>query len=158
HSGAAVGPVFSPDGATLYTESADGSVIEWDVHGTRRLGRPFLAAPTPASGARARPRSGGPAAAAVSLDSSHFVTSPGPNRVTLWRARDLAVLAELRGPCGGIQSLAFSRDGRLVAATGDGRQTVVWNVRTRKIERLLGPAGKGGNVGVNFSYDNRLVG
>src|SRR5206468_1100876 len=26
------------------------------------------------------------------------------------------------------------------------------------IERLLGPAGKGGNVGVNFSYDNRLVG
>ena len=39
-------------------------------------------------------------AVAVSPDSSLFVTSPGAGRVTLWRARDLAVLGELRGPFG----------------------------------------------------------
>jgi WD40 repeat protein/DNA-binding SARP family transcriptional activator len=158
HSGAAVSPVFSPDGATLYTESADGSLIVWDVKGKRRLGRPFRVAPIPAGGATPRPPSGGPGAVAVSPDSSLFVTSPGPNRVTLWRARDLAVLAELRGPCGGIQSLAFSYDGRFVAATGNGRETVVWEVRTRKVDKLLGPSGKGGQIGVNFSHDDRLVG
>jgi WD40 repeat protein/DNA-binding SARP family transcriptional activator len=157
HAGAAVGPVFSPDGATLYTASHDGGVFAWDVHGTRRLGRPFIAAPRPSGGAGPRPQTGGPGAVAVSPDSSLFVTSPGPNRVTLWRARDLAVLAELRGPCGGVQSLAFSHDGRLVAATGDSRTTVVWNVRTRKIENLMGPA-KSGSIGVNFSYDDQIVG
>jgi WD40 repeat protein/DNA-binding SARP family transcriptional activator len=158
HSGGAVSPVFSPDGATLYTESQDGSLIVWDVAGKRRLGRPFRFAPAAAGGAGPRPASGGPGAVSVSPDSSIFVTSPGPNRVTLWRARDLAVLAELRGPCGGIESLAFSHDGRLVAATGDGRQTVVWDVRTRTITKLLGPSGKGGQIGVNFSHDDRLVG
>jgi len=97
------------------------------------------------------------AAVAVSPDSSLFVTSPGRNRVTVWRARDLAVVAELRGPCGGVQSLAFSHDGRFVVATGDGAETVVWNVRTRKVHALLGPA-KGGNIGVNFSSDDQIVG
>jgi WD40 repeat protein/DNA-binding SARP family transcriptional activator len=158
HAGAAVGPVFSPDGATLYTASHDGSVVAWDVHGTRRLGRPFIAAPTPVGGAGPRPSTGGPGAVSVSPNSSLFVTSPGPNRVTLWRARDLAVMAELRGPCGGVQSLAFSHDGRLVAATGDGPKTVVWDVRTREINKLLGPSGHGGQIGVNFSIDDRLVG
>jgi WD40 repeat protein/DNA-binding SARP family transcriptional activator len=157
HAGAAVSPVFSPDGATLYTASHDGSMIAWDVRGNRRLGRPFRFGPLAAGGAGPLGREGEAGAVAVSPDSSLFVTSPGPNRVTLWRARDLAVVAELRGPYGGAQSLAFSHDGRLVAATGDGRETVVWNVRTRKIDKLLGPAAHG-NVGVNFSRDDRIVG
>jgi len=158
HSGAATSPVFSPDGATLYTESADGSVIVWDVSGKRRLGRPFQAAPTPLGAAGPRQHTGGSGAVAVSPDSSLFATSPGPDQVTIWRARDLAVLAQLRGPFGGIQSVAFSHDGRLVAATGDGRWTVVWKVRARKVAKLLGPSGKGGQVGINFSHDDSLAG
>lgn len=158
HAGAAVGPVFGPAGATLYTASHDGSVIAWDVRGTRRLGRPFrFAGAAPAGGAGPLAPGGGAGAVSVSPDSSLFVTSPGPNRVTIWRTRDLAVLAELHGPCGPVESLAFSHDGRLVAATGDGRLTVVWNVRTRRRVRVLGP-GKSGNIGVNFSADDRLVG
>jgi len=159
HAAAAVGPIFSPDGTTLYSASDDGSVIVWDVRGERRLGRPFRFAPTALPGAGAHTPVGNAAGAvAVSPDSSLFVTSPGPNRVTLWRARDLAVVGELRGPCGPIQSLAFSHDGRLVAATGDAPETVVWNVRSRKVVKLLGPAGPMGNAGVNFSPDDKLIG
>jgi WD40 repeat protein len=77
--------------------------------------------------------------------------------VTLWRSRDLAVVAELRGPCGGISSLAYSHDGRLLAATGNGRATVVWNLTTGKIVRRLGPTGARGNAGVAISFDDRLV-
>ena len=78
--------------------------------------------------------------------------------MTLWRASDQAVIGELRGPCGNLDSLAFSHDGRLVAATGNARETVVWNVATRKIVQLLGPAGPMGNAGVNFSPDDKLIG
>ena len=41
HSAAVGQPVFSPDGATLYTASDDGTAIAWDIDGSRRLGRPF---------------------------------------------------------------------------------------------------------------------
>ena len=157
HAGAAVAPVFSPDGATLYTASSDGSVILWDVFGARRLGRPFRFAPTAQGGEGLHAPGDGAGAVAVNPDSSLFVTSPGPNRVTIWRARDLTVLGELRGPCGPVESLAFSHDGRLVAATGDGRQSVVWTVRTRKVVALLASA-RGGSDGVNFSRDDRVVG
>ena len=159
HAAAAAGPIFSPDGATLYTASGDGSVIAWDVRGKRRLGRPFRFAPVAQGGEGVHaPAQGVAGAVAVSPDSSLFVTSPGPKRVTLWRARDLAVVGELRGPVTGLQSLAWSHDGRLVAATGNGGDTVVWDVRTRKIVKLLGPGGPGGTVGVNFSADDRLLG
>jgi WD40 repeat protein/DNA-binding SARP family transcriptional activator len=158
HSGAAVDPVFSPDGRTLYTASHDGSVIAWDVGGERRLGRPFRFDPVAHGGQGPHPPTQHAAGAvSVSPDSSLFATSPGPNRVTLWRAQNLVAIAELRGPCGGVQSIAFSHDGRLVAATGDGKDTVVWNLGTRKIVRLLGP-NKGGSAGVNFSPDDRTVG
>jgi WD40 repeat protein/DNA-binding SARP family transcriptional activator len=158
HAGAAVSPMFSPDGRTLYTASHDGGVIAWDVRGDRRLGRPFRFSPVAAGSAGPQQPGGGAGAVAASPDSSLFVTSPGPNRVTLWRARDMAVLATLHGPCGAIQSVAFSHDGRLVAATGDGPATVVWEVRTHKIDKLLRPERKRGNIGVNFSYDDRTVG
>jgi WD40 repeat protein/DNA-binding SARP family transcriptional activator len=157
HAGAAVGPVFSRDGRTLYTASHDGGVIAWDVRGDRRLGRPFRFSPVVAGSAGPQKPGGGAGAVAASPDSSLFVTSPGPNRVTVWRTRDMKALATLHGPCGGVQSVVFSHDGRLIAATGDGA-TVVWNVRTHEVEHVLRPERKTGNVGVNFSADDRLVG
>jgi WD40 repeat protein len=134
-------------------------VIVWDLHGGRRLGRPFRFDPIAEAGEGAHaPAANASRAVAVSPDSSLFVTSPAPGRVTLWRAGDQAALGELRGPCGDVVSLAWSHDGRLVAATGSARETVVWNVATTKIVKLLGPAGPMGANGVSFSPDDRLVG
>jgi len=159
HAAAALGVVFSPDATTLYSGSSDGSAISWDVRGEHRLGRPFRFDPVADAGEGLhRPADNASTAVAVSPDSSHFVTSPSPGRVTLWRARDQAVLSELRGPCGPVVSLAWSHDGRLVAATGNARETVVWNVATRKIVKLLGPGGPMGTAGVNFSPDDQLIG
>ena len=159
HAAAALGLHFSPDGATLYSGSNDGSVIVWDVRGGRRLGQPFRFAPTAATGEgpHTPPADGAATAVAVSPDSTYFATSPGPNRVTLWRSRGVAVVGELRGPCGDVSSLAYSHDGRLLAATGNARDTVVWNVATHKIVALLGPSGPRGNEGVAVSPDERLV-
>jgi WD40 repeat protein/DNA-binding SARP family transcriptional activator len=147
HSAAALGVVFSRDGSTLYSGAADGTEIAWDVGGLRRLGRPF----------RFSHFSYAATAVATSPDSAFFVTSAAPNRLTIWRVRDLRRVGELRGPCGPAVSLAWSHDGSLVACTGDGRHTVVWSVRTHRIVHLFGPSGGDGGVGVNFSPDDRLL-
>ncbi|HST17364.1 MAG TPA: BTAD domain-containing putative transcriptional regulator [Gaiellaceae bacterium] len=147
HSAAAFGVVFGRDGSTLYSGSDDGTEIAWDVGGLRRLGRPF----------RFSDSSNAATAVATSPDSAFFVTSSSANRVTIWRARDLRRVGDLRGPCGPAVSLAWSHDGRLVACTGDGRHTVVWSVRTHRIVRLFGPSGADGGDGVNFSPDDHLL-
>ena len=60
HAGPIRDVAVSPDGKTAYTASLDGSVIAWDLAGTRRLGRPFHAAPVDPGGpsAAVRPRAG----------------------------------------------------------------------------------------------------
>jgi WD40 repeat protein/DNA-binding SARP family transcriptional activator len=158
HAGAALGLHFSPDGATLYSGSSDGSVIVWDVRGDRRLGRPFRFDPVAAGGAGMhKPARNASTAVAVSPDGSLFATSPAPGRVTLWRARDQAIVGELRGPSAYVDSLAWSHDGRLLAAGGDARRTVVWSIPRRRIVKLLGPSGPMGVSGVAFSPDGELV-
>jgi WD40 repeat protein len=147
HSAAADSIHFGRDGSTLFSGATDGTEIAWDVGGRRRLGRPF----------RFSASSNAATAVATSPDSAFFVTSAAPNRVTIWRERDLRRVGELRGPCGPAVSLAWSHDGRLVACVGDSQDTVVWSVRTRRVLRLFGGSGKDGGDGVNFSPDNRLV-
>ena len=148
HAAAAISVLFDHAGATLYSASSDGSVMVWDVAGKRRLGRSFRFSSL---------GRGASTAVAASPDSSYFVTSPAPNRVTLWRARDLHRVGELHGPCGYVVSLAWSHDGRLIACTGDGPHAVVWDVTARRIDALYGPSGGDGGDGVNFSPDDELL-
>ena len=148
HAAAAISVLFDHAGATLYSASSDGSVMVWDVAGKRRLGRSFRFSSL---------GRGAATAVAASPDSSYFVTSPAPNRITLWRARDLHRVGELHGPCGYVVSLAWSHDGRLVACTGDGPHAVVWDVTARRIDALYGPSGRDGGDGVNFSPDDKLL-
>jgi WD40 repeat protein len=148
HAAASRGLLFAPDGATLYSASADGTVIVWDVRGSRRLGRPFIVDPVATKASTA---------VAVSADSSTFATSPAPGRVTLRRTRDVKPIGELRGPCGYVDELEWSHDGRLAGAACDRRFAVVWDVATRKVLRLLGPAGPQGTSGLAFSPNDRLV-
>jgi WD40 repeat protein/DNA-binding SARP family transcriptional activator len=146
HSAAPRAAVFSPDGKTLYTASFEGSVIIWDVAGARRLGQPFRFTP------RTQVRTG----SAVSPNGSVFAVSPGPDRVTLWRTSPRTPLGPgLRGPVGGVYELAFSPDGKLLAAAGS-QHVVVWETKTGKTVWIL-PAGKHGATSVAFSPDGLTV-
>ena len=159
HSGAAFGLLVSRDGATLYSGSADGRMIVWDVRGERRLGRPFRFAPTPdaGEGTHTPPPNGANSSVAMSPDGRFFATTPARNRVTIWRMRDLRVVAELRGPCGDVASLAYSHDGRLFAAVGSTRRAVVWDIATRKVVKLIGPKVPSDLLDVGFSPDDTLL-
>ena len=148
HSAPVRAAVFSPDGRTLYTAAFDGSVIAWDVGGARRLGQPF----------RYTASAGGAAdgASAVSPDDAIFAVSPGPDRVTLWRsATRTPVAPTLHGPVGDVNGLAFSPDGKLIAAAGS-QEVVLWDTTTRKAVRRLS-AGDHGAARAAFSPDGRLL-
>ncbi|HEY7422004.1 MAG TPA: BTAD domain-containing putative transcriptional regulator [Gaiellaceae bacterium] len=165
HAAPSVDPLFSPDGETLYAGSADGSVIAWDIGGTRTLGRQFRFDPVPAAGEKPEPQPPvvhAAQAVAVSLDGSLFATSPGPGRVTIWRARDETPVDELHGPSGVVKALAFSHDGRRLAAVGTSPNIVVWQLRDRKVQVLhqpgqVFPRALAWAYAVAFSPDDRLV-
>jgi WD40 repeat protein/DNA-binding SARP family transcriptional activator len=141
HSAAAQAAVFSPNGRTLYTASYDGSVIAWDLAGARRLATPFRFSPL---------TSNAPSGAAVSPNGSLLAFSPAPDRITLWRATTRETTgAPLVGAVGHVNDIAFSPDGKLIAAAGS-RHAVVWNVAARKPIRTL-PAGGFGASSVAFS-------
>src|SRR5207248_4757149 len=42
HGGRITWAAFSADSRTLFTTSLDGSILEWDLGGARRFGRPLL--------------------------------------------------------------------------------------------------------------------
>jgi WD40 repeat protein/DNA-binding SARP family transcriptional activator len=147
HSAAAQGVVFSPDGRTLYTAGFDGSVILWDLGGARRLGEPFRYSSNTGSASTA---------SAVSPSGSMFAVSPSKDRVSLRNARTRTPMGpSLRGPLGYVTALAFSPDGKLIAATG-ARQAVIWDTAQRKIIWKLSVGGRDARA-VSFSPDGMTV-
>jgi WD40 repeat protein len=139
--------VFSPDGRTLYTAGFDGSVILWDLGGARRLGEPF----------RYGSYFGGAStASAVSPSGSMFAVSPRRDRVSLLNAQTRTPVGPpLRGPLGYVNGIAFSPDGKLIAATGT-QHAVIWDTAQRTTIRVLPVAGPGPG-GVSFSPDGMTV-
>ena len=113
HSNFVQQPVFSPDGETLYTVSHDGTAIAWDLTGDRRLGRPFTFthdrtfSKTGFDGHPGR----------FSPDGRLIAVGLKEQGIALWDARELTpVGAPLLETGGEVKSLAFSPDGRTLAA------------------------------------------
>jgi WD40 repeat protein len=152
HSAAAQAVVFHPNGRTLYTAGYDGSVIIWDLGGARRLVEPFRYSSNTCCA---------PTASAVTPSGSIFAVSPRPDRVSLWNARTRTPVGPpLRGPLGYVTALAFSPDGKLIAATGT-RHAVIWDTAQRTIVRVLPVgnhrAGEHRAGAVSFSPDGMTV-
>jgi WD40 repeat protein len=156
---------ISSDGETLYTGSADGTVIAWDLGGSRRLGRTLPFSPNYPADIYSTPQ---PIAAAVSPDGRFLALSPGKGRVGIW---DVATLRRVgpafkgfeereNAPALGAEDLAFSPDGRLLAAGGGaGSPMVVWDVKSGDVVRRFTPPSRPEphGDGLAFSPDGRTL-
>jgi WD40 repeat protein len=146
-------PVFSPDGATLYTASDDGTVIAWDLDGSRRLGRPFRfthdRAPDPLFDRHP---------GSFSPDGRLIAAGLAKRGIQLWSTTDLARAgAPLLQTGGEVKALAFGPGGRALAAvTRDGRATV-WDVKARSLTTGPFRVDVSQALGVSFSADGTML-
>ncbi len=154
HSNFVQQPVFSPDGQTLYTVSHDGTAIAWDLTGDRRLGRPFTFTHD-----RTFSRTGFDGhPGRLSPDGRLIAVGLKERGIALWDARELTpVGSPLLGTDGEVKSLAFSPDGRTLAAA-TGTLLTLWDVRSRS--RLHEPLYAGNPswvLAVGFSPDGATL-
>jgi WD40 repeat protein len=127
HSNFVQQPVYSPDGETLYTVSHDGTAIAWDLTGDRRLGRPFTFTN---DGTFSRTGYDGHPGR-ISPDGRLIAVGLKERGVALWDARRLRPVGPpLRATAGEVKTLAFSPDGRTLAAV-TGTHLTLWDVASR---------------------------
>jgi WD40 repeat protein len=142
HTDSVTAVAVSPDGRTLASASADGTVRLSDARGHRQLG--VLRGHTDAV-----------TAVAFSPDGRMLASASADGSIRLWDARTHEQLGLLRGgPFGGV---AFDPEGRTLASAGDDATVRLWDVRSER--QLGGPLrGHAGAVrGVSFSPDGRTL-
>jgi WD40 repeat protein/serine/threonine protein kinase len=142
---------FSPDGRTLvatdgFTQlKGHGTIWLWDVRTGHRIRR--WSAPGKLCGIAFSPNGGRVAGG---------LCSPPGGKTFVWDARTGERILTLRGHTDAILDLAWSPDGRRIAAAGANGEAVVWDVRTGS--ELLTLTGHTTWVsGVAFAPNGRLV-
>jgi WD40 repeat protein len=112
HTTAARRVVFSPDGRRLVSGGEDGKVIVWDFARRQKL-------------ATLTDHEGWVSAVAYSPDGRHFATAGIDRWVRLWDAQSFVLVAS-RASDTQVRALAFSLDGRFLAAADEAR-TLLWS-------------------------------
>ena len=132
HTDSVYSVVFSPDGRTLASSSADNTVRLWNVAdpaGSTPLGQPL-------TGHTSIVR-----AVVFSLDGRTLATASGDRTVRLWNVADPAGPTPLGQPLTGhissVNSVVFSPDGRTLASSSADRTTRLWEMNVdRVIQRI----------------------
>ena len=166
--GAVESVAFSPDGKTLATGDNDGTARVWDLAADRQIGR-FAASQVGRSSVDEEVLGG---SVAFSPDgktlaiggtmlsiSATGVISGGVGSVELWNLATGQQLRTLPVGSDAVYSVAFSRDGKMLA-TGEGDGTArLWNVATGRQIRIL-PAASNAFASVDsvaFSPDGKML-
>jgi WD40 repeat protein len=153
-----------PKGMTLVVADTDGTVILWDVARAREITRPLPASPEalqldPEDSPPSRKRdvlaqfSPDGHRLAVGLNEGVF---PTRGMITIWDVtRGSQIGAELRGHVGGVRSMAFSKDGQTLAASGG--TVMLWNIGPRRQgTHVLAAMGEGG-FSIAWSSEDRSL-
>ena len=133
------GLAISPEGRTLYSSSLDGSVIVWDLQGSRRLGRWFSA-----SAGSFSPENVGyppvPHLLAMSRTGGLFATASCDGTVVIGDVATLQKISVIRAvrpagacdPSGTPYNAVFTPDGERVVVGGPDGQVTMFDARSGK--------------------------
>jgi WD40 repeat protein/serine/threonine protein kinase len=144
---------FSPDGKLLASAAKDGAVNLWDVARCQLV-------------QALREHTASVRELAFSPDGKALATAGRDGRLILWDVGPALLSAppgagarlrlSLKGPAGSFQTLAFSPDGRRVAAGRLDGTLTVWNARTGAVDLAL-PKQFDYIMHVRFSPDGKLL-
>ncbi len=144
HNGTILAIAFSADGKTLATGDARGNIRLWN----------------PETGIEREGFSGDPLALralAFSPDRQTLASAgTGDRDVKLWRVATRERLATLSGQENGLVCLAFSRDGKRLAAGNREGTITIWDLRFPQ-SRLSWQANPGAVYALAFSPDDRTL-
>ena len=160
--------VFSPDGQTLASSSCgkfdqdggytclQGEIILWDIITHQPIGQPFTGDTGRIDSLAFSPLDGGKT---LAFDSCGKFDEYGiclQGEIILWDTATRQPIGQpLNGHTGGIDSLAFSPDGKTLASGSDGN-IILWDVATRKpIGQPL--TGHRGSISLTFSPDGKTL-
>ena len=136
---------FSPDGTRIVTGEVGGTVTVWDTRTEKTP--PTLRGHTDIVVA---------AGVSFSPDSTRIATGSSDRTVKVWDTRTGAILLDLKGQEGMVQSVSFSPDGGRIATGSQDRTVKVWDTRTGAV--LLDLKGHEAAVGsVAFSSDGTRI-
>jgi WD40 repeat protein len=121
---------FSPDGNFLVTGATNGLIL-WDAHTWRALTRSELAK------LWTRGNPAGPEFGLTFSPDSRRVAVASDEGIKLLSIPEFHETAILRDPMPRLRPIAFSPDGRTIAAAALGRDVKVWDVETRQQTNLL---------------------
>jgi WD40 repeat protein len=130
-SGGAAWLALDRSGSTLFSGEQDGSVVAYDLAGSRRLGRAFQWN-VPGETCPNTP------CMVVNPQSTLMATDQGDGSVALVDLRTLrttAILPARNGPL--ANAIAFSPDGRTLVTGGVTSTLTLWDVGTRSVSRTI---------------------
>lgn len=148
HSGQFVQLRISKDRKTLMARSNDGVVSFWTLPSGKPIGAGALQIPRDQLNV-----------AALSPDATLIAGAGNTGRITIWSTGDASVVMELTEMEGrkqvGVVAIAFSPDGKQIAAVSSAADLGIWNLDDGKQTHasVLEPAGRYSNLTYNKDGD-----
>lgn len=119
------GVAFSPDGNTVASVAADGSIIVSDI-------------PTNRKRFTLQGHKGPVYGVAFSADGERLVTTGWDKTAIVWNVKDGTQFKQLGGHDGGVWTARFTPCGRILATVGQDGKTRVWNADTGELLETFG--------------------